>query len=50
MLTPVSVSLPRTRTAGSLPTESLFSSASFDAASFGVLRVGDDPGGVSCAP
>lgn len=50
MLALLSASLPLTRSAGSLPPESLFAFASFDAASFGVLRVGDDSGGVNCAP
>lgn len=50
MLAQVNARLLLTRSAGSLPPESLFFFASFDAASFGVVRVGDDPGGVSCAP
>lgn len=41
--------LPLTASAGSLPPESLFCFTSLDAASFGVARVGGDPGGVSCA-
>lgn len=50
MLALVSACLPLTGSAGSLPPELLFSFASLDAASFGVVRVGDDPGGVSCVP
>lgn len=44
------VVLSLTASSGSLPPESLFCFASLDASSFGVARVGGDPGGVGCAP